>query len=478
MAISLPQVPFKMSTGVPDIWGSIAKGQQIPFNYENMIRAVLENQKAKKLMPFVEPTAKAELEKLQQANIWNPQIWQSEIGYRGAEADKIRYALSHPGYMGSEETKMIQALIDMGVIKPGQIQGGGQGSQGIQGGGAGTEGGGIPAGGTSEYGGNVPKSYVDQNIAANGGTYVPGWQPSPINPIPQSPQAQQPQQQGSASPIQTGNPLVDAMLNRKFASSAYTQRMTQAFDFVHAPVDQKSYMIAQLVGAGMDPSEALHRLTAGETVPQVLQSLGYDPNNPPAPDFMPTRGNVEQLKKRQVALAEINPISDFIREGIGPYSNTIKGTTKQITDALTGMNKSQQAKFIAAHGLVPELANLRLNLSQGSVGQEALNRMISDSLMNIKVLRPLVSNDVWMEAQKLMDEQLTNAFHKAEGVYQVGKNAPQKPSEKGKGKEEETSKKAAAKSEHGKGEKGGKENPKVTKDGVTYEKRNGTWYEV
>lgn len=68
MALNLPGVPFKLTAadmGVPDVLSALTKGLQAAYTKPNLEQALL---------------------KAKQENIWNPKLWQSQIGLQGAEA--------------------------------------------------------------------------------------------------------------------------------------------------------------------------------------------------------------------------------------------------------------------------------------------------------------------------------------------------------------------------------------------------------
>ena len=294
----------------------------------------------------------------------------------------------------------------MGVIPPFNAQQNGQGNQGNPG----------------------QPNQLNQPSPQNSG-YTPIGQP---NNMSNTGNQQQPGDISSA-PFHTGIPLADALLNKQFANPAYTQKMTQGFDWAHSTPDYKSYALAQAAGAGIDPSEALHALASGKTVPQLLEEHGFDPKNPPPVDYMPTRENVAKLKQRQAALKEVDVLSDFVTNGLGPYFRTFEGMSPlQMRDALVGKNKQQQIDFLAARGLAPELSNLRLLLAQGKIGITAVKEMMNKSMMDVGAFQGLVSPDVFTAAQKLMSSKLGEAFHKSEEVYNVGQNRNHGSSSSGK----------------------------------------------
>src|SRR3990167_1967177 len=201
---------------------------------------------------------------------------QADIAQKQAETEKINYILKHPGFMGGDEAKNIQYLIDSGIINPNTIN---QPSQ-------------------SNYQNISPSNISSKNI--------------PSSNIQDSRQIINP-----TSPFQTNNPLVNAILNKPYAQTAYQQRQAQGWDWVHTPTDAKSYEIAVGSGMGINPDEFINKRSQGQSLQDIARENGFDPNNLPDPDYLPTRGNIQQLKQRQTALNEMKVLDKFIKEGLG-----------------------------------------------------------------------------------------------------------------------------------------------------------------
>jgi len=359
----------------------------------------LQAQTAAAKLPYVGQEEKQALQKAIYENMMAapkaqmaPQFAQAELSQAqalpGLTAAQARQALAQSGYLGTEA--------DMNRFKlknPGLIAGG------------------APA-----------------ELA---GLKLMGINTNPVNQPGNAPQGNAPSLTDAVAaslpnpaPFRTGNPMVDAILNAKPAETAYKQQMVLANAWIHSPQSAKEYDQAVLAGAGIDPSESNRLLSTGRTVPEILQSKGFDPKNPPDPDFLPTHGDISRLKQRQAALNEVENLGEFITEGLGKYARTIGGMSPpQVADALLGQNKEDQIKFLAARGLAPELSNLRLSLAGAKTGHGAQEEMMNKSLMNVGAYQSLVSPDVYKAAQNLMDKKLSEAFSKAEEAYTVGKKA-------------------------------------------------------
>lgn len=347
-----------------------------PLTQQQLQQSQLDNIIKQAQAKYAEPAAQQDLQKAILYNkYYGPsaeaqmRLQGAQTGLAGSEAEKNRYMLSHPGYFGGEETKTIQALKDLGILKNNQI------------------------------------NAATQNQSADQSNQSAGTSPL-------------------GTPFNTGNPMIDAILNKPFANSAYQQKMAQGFNWVHSPIDAKNYQIAQLSGMGIDPSESINLLTNGKTVPEIAQERGFDPKNLPEPDYLPTRGNVQQLNQRKSAMAAVSTLGNYVQQGLGPYARTIMNySPKQISDAVTGMNRDQQVKFLAARGIVPELTTMRLASAGGKVTVHAIEAMQDASLSNIKILKSLVPNDVWIDAQKEIDSQINNAMNASNNAYTVGKRS-------------------------------------------------------
>lgn len=184
------------------------------------------------------------------------------------------------------------------------------------------------------------------------------------------------------------------------------------------PVDAKQQLIAVGQGAGIRPDELEREITTGKSVDDILYERGYDKDNQPEPVYLLTGKNRSDLNQREVASREVKYLSDFITDATGNYANKIKGyNINQVKDALQGKNKHQQARFLAARGLSPELINLRLQLAGAKSTVHAQQAMAEKSMLNNKIFEPLVSSDVWAESQKIMDKELQKAFKVAKKGY-------------------------------------------------------------
>lgn len=190
----------------------------------------------------------------------------------------------------------------------------------------------------------------------------------------------------------------DADLNRKRA---------EGYTFNSLPMPNRQYLLAQAAGMGIEPNEAAVRFNKGETIDQMASAQGFDPNDKPEPIYPLTTSGQTQLKARQASLAELNKMGKIISDWAGPYSRKIMGySPEQVKDAISGKNKDQQAKFLAARMLAPEQQAIRIKAMGGNVGIEAIREMTNLSLMHGRILEPLVSPEVFKKANDYVEEAI------------------------------------------------------------------------
>lgn len=177
------------------------------------------------------------------------------------------------------------------------------------------------------------------------------------------------------------------------------------------PTETKSHLTAIAQGGGIRGDQVEKWMGEGKDFDDLLYSHGIDPNNPPEPIYELTKSNVTAQNNREYASREIKYLSDFINKATGNYARKIANySPSQVRDALAGRNEEQQAKFLAARGLSPELVNLRLVLGNAKPTVHAIKSMTDKSMLNNKIFESLVSNKAWHRSQEIMDDVLQKAF--------------------------------------------------------------------
>lgn len=213
---------------------------------------------------------------------------------------------------------------------------------------------------------------------------------------------------------------LNAATEYKDQQAKLAAKREKAYAYATAPVEGKSYLLAQAAGMGIALDKAVNAFSEGKTIQDLAKENGFDPENLPEPDYLPTKGNVTKLKDRQAALQEMKHLSKFVTDGLGPYAETIFDLSpEQVSDQLQNMNKDKQIKFLAARGIVPELTTMRLMTAGAKTTVSAIKSLQEKSLLNIKALRAGVSKDVWEAAQNLMDKELEQAMGKSIQAYHL-----------------------------------------------------------
>lgn len=207
---------------------------------------------------------------------------------------------------------------------------------------------------------------------------------------------------------------MQAGLGGKESQNALQTKQAAGYDFNSLPVSTKEYVLAQAAGMGIYPDDARKMLTSGKSLSDIATEKGFDPNELPEPIYPLTKAGQTQLKQRKAAIAELGKLGKTISSWAGPYSQQIAGYSPlQVKDALTGKNKDQQAKFLAARMLAPEQAAIRIKAMGGNVGIEAIREMTEKSMMNGHALQALVKPDVFTKANELVEEAIQDAVDAA-----------------------------------------------------------------
>jgi hypothetical protein len=237
-------------------------------------------------------------------------------------------------------------------------------------------------------------------------------------------------QSPAAAPVQSpannlANTLmqsVTAPIQEQIARSNYYNKMTTAY--ANLPPDAKNQVLAQATSFGYTPDQAAAMFIKGASLSDLAKEKGFDqdPNSWPAPDYAPTAANRTLYQRRNSSLAELNQLNPVLTQALAPYSQRVAGySPAQIADAISNSDPDQQAKFLAAKALTPEMSALRLKVMQGQVGIEAIRELQNASMGNIKSFQSLVNPDVYTKANQYMDQWLGQATGAANKVITTGK---------------------------------------------------------
>lgn len=218
-----------------------------------------------------------------------------------------------------------------------------------------------------------------------------------------------------------GMKAILAPMQEKIAQGNYYQSRASGYNFQSLPPPEKSYAIAQVAGMGIDPMRAANLLNNGESISSIASQRGLDPNNLPTPLYAATPQTVQLIQRRNQALNEINTIEPEITAAMSPYARQFANySPSQISSAIQGDNPDQQARFLAARALMPEMASLRLKAMGGNIGIEAIKEVNNQSMGNIKSFQGLVSPKVYSSAQNYVDQWINQGANAANKIGLAG----------------------------------------------------------
>lgn len=291
-------------------------------------------------------------------------LQKSQAGLAGSEAQKNAYLLQHPGLLGGEESKTIQSLKDMGYLNK---------TQGNQ---------------------------INVSGAPNGQATTPSSSPLSMG-----------NQLSSYAPFDTGDAMVNAILNKPYSNMAYRQKMTQGFNWVHLPVDTKNQLIAQGYGMGVEPLKMMDYVNNGMSLKQIAEKEGLDPENLPPPIYAPTTATKTRVQQVEQVGRELDYLSSASTPLIKQYANTFAGfSPERISDMLSGNEEAQKrfGRYIGALSIQTGLSTGRALLEgTNRPGVEIMREIKNSSLKGIDQHSPIkMSKVAYQAAQDTIDEIL------------------------------------------------------------------------
>jgi hypothetical protein len=193
-----------------------------------------------------------------------------------------------------------------------------------------------------------------------------------------------------------------------------------------APANIKEEMIAQargVLGPKFDDNFIMNHFYGGGTMDdlrELASQEGRDPNTTEKV-YSTTASGRNTLQQQEGSLAELGVLEDEITKGMEKYGGNLMWghSPQQVMDAISGHNDEEQGKFLAARALQIEAAGARTRIAGGSNAAEALKEMRENSLSEIKIFRPLVSQKAWTTAQEEINKTLKKALH-AKSKYLKG----------------------------------------------------------
>lgn len=447
------------------LFHGIEQGQKLTQGFmmfpQDMQAKILANQIAQVQAKYAEPMAQGNLTKLNQENQYNPRIWESEIGLRGAQATnlgaetrKTNYMLEHPGFMGGDETKSLEALRQMGLVganyqqqnqsqqqqqQPPMPQQQQQGQPGgfsmpnpMQ-----PQGQGQPAG-QPQMGGftPMPGNQQAQQMAQQQQVQQQQQQAHAAqlsNAITQAVQRQQqamsiPQSQlqgGGGTPSGQGfdvNSLVQALIQKPMTDLQYKQTLTKVLQqnlagkaYNSMPMVEKEYSLSQARGFGYTGEEASKLLNQGYDLRSMAQAKGYNPEDPtswPTARGAPTTAIQTRIQRANSTLAALNAVDPEISAAYAKYSPRFANVSPAlIKDMLSGENPDAQADALASYALYPEISALRINAMGGNVGEGAIQHIADAAFARINTLGISPNSFVYQKVQKRVMSLISKMNH-------------------------------------------------------------------
>jgi hypothetical protein len=195
--------------------------------------------------------------------------------------------------------------------------------------------------------------------------------------------------------------------------AGFYKKQTETANYRTLPIDQKSALLAQAAGFGIDPVEATQAFINGATVKDLALKQGFNEDSKQWPDpiYAITKTELARVQQRKAALNELKILNPILTEALAPYSRRVAGLSpKQVGMAIKNDDIDSQAKFLAARALQPELAIIRMRAAQGThIGIDAIQEMMDKSMGNVKSIQATVSPEAFSKANKYIDQWITKA---------------------------------------------------------------------
>lgn len=219
----------------------------------------------------------------------------------------------------------------------------------------------------------------------------------------------------------------DSYLKGKTTTSS-NNRLTQ---WKSLPNEERNFMIAKArEGWGANADQVLAEYLEGKSLEDMAAARGIDLSKIGG-SFAPTKANITQIKNQEGNASELEYLEEVTTEPLAKYSRKFGGYSfSQIADALSGENEDDQARFLAARALQPEITSGRLNLANGSNAFASQHDAMEKALGNSKIFESLVSPKVYKETQRYINEWLKEGFKRRKNAI-YGKSQESNPFKKG-----------------------------------------------
>ena len=178
------------------------------------------------------------------------------------------------------------------------------------------------------------------------------------------------------------------------------------------PTNVRNHLIAVGNAHGLSADKITTGMIEGKDLQEILAENGieYDPNL--LPQYPPT-GVTQSRNQRSVsALAEMDVFDNKIKESLSRYGFKLGSLSPQLLkDAIKGGKENDEmiSQYIAATGVGPELAALRIGSMGGNIGHGAIESVLEKSLMNNKFPAYLATPERMRRSQEILNEWLNEA---------------------------------------------------------------------
>ena len=163
--------------------------------------------------------------------------------------------------------------------------------------------------------------------------------------------------------------------------------------------DAKREYFRMASAAGMTTDEAEKFFMQGGDIREKLKSQGIDPNEVDA-NPLPTARDISRWNDQRTRTAEVEGITENMRDDISMYGPTIRGYSPELiadmTKAAAGDKAAEKRaiKFLGANALQPEIAAGRIAGFGGNQGIELTRLVMERAISNFKVPGGLVTSNI------------------------------------------------------------------------------------
>lgn len=193
-------------------------------------------------------------------------------------------------------------------------------------------------------------------------------------------------------------------------SKFYTQRVSGAGWFSLNP-DRREQDLAVAQAMGYQPEEAANLFAKGNTLQDLANAKGLDLKKiDPSGSYAATSKTRSFTQAQQMAIDSLSALSKHVVPALANYAQQIDGISPLLLkQELSGQNPDDQARYIAARALQPEIAAARIRAAGGNVSEKLLADVQRKTVGRLGNFQSLVSPEVFAAAQKYIDQWLGEA---------------------------------------------------------------------